>query len=262
MKFTILGLNQQGLIALDLDLVDTHIVRYMIDFHSTGKMKKCEIEGKSFFWVHYQSVIDELPILYMKKQAVKRRLDKIGNCGLVEKHVDKTGQGTYTYFRFIESVLTRLLSSGNGGTNNGGGCLERRLPVAPKGNPKTLLLKETKKEPCLIFNPTCEKESDFDFKEHLFNLFWKAGLRKDGKKKAASAFNKLIRGKSEKSATEFTNMLIADIKRRIPLNAIGFDRLLPATYLNGERWEDESNIADGNGATGSGLSQKFLNGDW
>ena len=34
-------------------------------------------------------------------------------------------------------------------------------------------------------------------------------------------------------------MLIIDIKKRLASNQLGFKEMHPATYLNGERWEDE-----------------------
>ncbi|EKS5614906.1 replication protein [Salmonella enterica] len=89
----------------------------------------------------------------------------------------------------------------------------------------------------------CEKssgrheETDKAFEE----IFWCAGMRKAGKKNAASAFRtqfrewrKITRG----TASEFATMLAEDIARRNG-KQFGFDRLLPSSYLNGQRWNDE-----------------------
>lgn len=89
----------------------------------------------------------------------------------------------------------------------------------------------------------CEKssgrheETDKAFEE----IFWCAGMRKAGKKNAASAFRtqfrewrKITRG----TASEFATMLAEDIACRNG-KQFGFDKLLPSSYLNGQRWNDE-----------------------
>ncbi|EBP9689679.1 replication protein [Salmonella enterica] len=89
----------------------------------------------------------------------------------------------------------------------------------------------------------CEKssgrheETDKAFEE----IFWCAGMRKAGKKNASSAFRtqfrewrKITRG----TASEFATMLAEDIACRNG-KQFGFDRLLPSSYLNGQRWNDE-----------------------
>lgn len=89
----------------------------------------------------------------------------------------------------------------------------------------------------------CEKssgrheETDKAFEE----IFWCAGMRKAGKKNAASAYRtqfrewrKITRG----TASEFATMLAEDIACRNG-KQFGFDRLLPSSYLNGQRWNDE-----------------------
>ncbi|HBJ6433161.1 replication protein [Salmonella enterica subsp. enterica serovar Veneziana] len=89
----------------------------------------------------------------------------------------------------------------------------------------------------------CEKSSDrHEETDKAFEeMFWCAGMRKAGKKNAASAFRtqfrewrKITRG----TASEFATMLAEDIACRNG-KQFGFDRLLPSSYLNGQRWNDE-----------------------
>ncbi|EDK0166797.1 replication protein [Salmonella enterica] len=89
----------------------------------------------------------------------------------------------------------------------------------------------------------CEKSSDRheDTDKAFEEIFWRAGMRKAGKKNAASAFRtqfrewrKITRG----TASEFATMLAEDIACRNG-KQFGFDRLLPSSYLNGQRWNDE-----------------------
>ncbi|EDJ2376218.1 TPA_asm: replication protein [Salmonella enterica subsp. enterica serovar Mbandaka] len=89
----------------------------------------------------------------------------------------------------------------------------------------------------------CEKssghheETDKAFEE----IFWCAGMRKAGKKNAASAFRTQFREwrkTTRGTASEFATMLAEDIACRNG-KQFGFDRLLPSSYLNGQRWKDE-----------------------
>jgi hypothetical protein len=36
----------------------------------------------------------------------------------------------------------------------------------------------------------------------------------------------------------FTEQLVTDIKKRTEVEQLGFDKMLPTTYLNNERWND------------------------
>ncbi|WP_240780358.1 hypothetical protein [Serratia proteamaculans] len=102
-------------------------------------------------------------------------------------------------------------------------------------------------------------------------IFWGAGLRKDAKVKAKNAFRtkftawkKTTRG----SADEFAQMLADDIRLRVQAKTFGFDKLLPTSYLNGERWNDEQpQVAAQPGTAGArplvqqGANQVFVDYD-
>lgn len=72
-----------------------------------------------------------------------------------------------------------------------------------------------------------------------FDTFWDAGMRKIGKKKAQSLFNKIILKLGYTYAGSFTGNLVRDIQKRLKINQLGFAEMHPTTYLNGERWNDE-----------------------
>lgn len=89
----------------------------------------------------------------------------------------------------------------------------------------------------------CEKSSDrHEETDKAFEeIFWCAGMRKAGKKNAASAFRTQFREwrkTTRGTASEFATMLAEDIACRNG-KQFGFDRLLPSSYLNGQRWNDE-----------------------
>lgn len=77
-------------------------------------------------------------------------------------------------------------------------------------------------------------ENDF---EKLFDRFWQAGMRKDGKKPSREKFVRLMAKQDDPEA--FTDKLVFDITARLAAGVPGFDRLHPKTYLHQQRWEDE-----------------------
>lgn len=126
MKYTIAGFSQSKMCQYGYDLVDAHIIRFCVDFYNTGQMKTKEINGITYFWMHYDTVVKELPILSLTKRGLADRMAKL--CGTFREndingrvkgknktpifmsHVEKTNNGTYTYFCFIDSALLSLLS--------------------------------------------------------------------------------------------------------------------------------------------------------
>lgn len=98
-----------------IDAADIFILRYLVDFYESGSMVIKEINSKKYFWAHYDSILEELPILHIRKEAVASRFKKYENLGLIEippvQHgIDyyiedgkcKKRWGTYSYFRFTD----------------------------------------------------------------------------------------------------------------------------------------------------------------
>lgn len=82
------------------------------------------------------------------------------------------------------------------------------------------------------------RNSKNDDVETAFSIYWSAGMLKTNKKKALSSFASYVKA-NKLCPTEFANMLAKDVKARLSANQMGFDRMHPTTYLNGERWEDQ-----------------------
>ena len=116
MKFSVLGFNQQKclqlvatkevkdkngkrIVELRLDVTDLLILRSIADFMNRSKIRKVIIEDKMYCWVKYSTIMEDLPILSIKQQALTDRLDKMVILGLLEKQVERTQLGTFSYFR-------------------------------------------------------------------------------------------------------------------------------------------------------------------
>lgn len=105
-------------------------------------------------------------------------------------------------------------------------------------------VKESRTEESKIDNIKVNKNID-----DSFNLFWDAGLVKTGKKKAEQVFKSKYKQAAHPNL--FADMLIKDIKTRLSSGQFGFDKIHPATYLNGERWNDELPATNSNQITAS-----------
>lgn len=106
---------------MECDAVDAVILRFIIDFFNSGSMRIIvEDDGNSvYFWVHYDTILREVPIIGIKKQALRDRMDRFVTEGLMEKKVVKDKTGTYTYFRFIKEVYETLIRSAESSTGSG-----------------------------------------------------------------------------------------------------------------------------------------------
>ena len=110
MKYTIEGFNQQEMFDMGLDCTDAIILRFIVDFYNTGKMTKVSNEGKEYFWLSYQNVIEQIPLIRIKsKIALARRIKKYSKCGLMESYTHKGG-GTFSCFRFTD-MYEKLIGS-------------------------------------------------------------------------------------------------------------------------------------------------------
>lgn len=109
MKYTILGFSQAKLIELKLDIDDALILRYFIDFKDSGNMSKEIFDNDMFYWVSYDFLKKDLPILDISKDMVYRKFKKLVNSGIL-KHKTKRVGGTFSFYALSEKY-SQLISS-------------------------------------------------------------------------------------------------------------------------------------------------------
>lgn len=118
-----------------------------------------------------------------------------------------------------------------------------------QGDTKDIIPKKERKDKNTMpeqVQAECEKTPSESAKlnpvdEAFESTFWCAGMVKTGKKAAKSAFATQFREwrkQSGGSPIQFAQFLADDIACRKG-KQFGFEKLHPATYLNGKRWEDE-----------------------
>lgn len=113
MKYTIHGFSQQEAVKfkktvfdknnkekdIKIDCTDLLILRWFVDFYP--KMMKVEIDGVQYAWLQYQKILQDLPLLDIKKQALFDRLQKLCEFKILNHKTVKVN-GTFSYYGFGE----------------------------------------------------------------------------------------------------------------------------------------------------------------
>ena len=121
MKYSILGFNQQAVLSitkdviveqsneeytktktLKLDCIDLLILQDVADFMNRRKIIKYTVDDKIYFSIQYSAIIEDLPILGIKQQALSDRLSKLVELEMLEKVVIKNQAGSFVAFRLGE----------------------------------------------------------------------------------------------------------------------------------------------------------------
>lgn len=193
MRYTIIGFNQEMVISYErttyengkekvikLDVIDLLILQELADFMNRKSIIKHTIDDKIFFSIKYDAIIEDLPILGMKKQALRDRIDKLCFLGLVEKKVVKNESGSWAAFRVSENYECLLYSQ------EGGGVYQTTHPCVSNYTPNnyTTITNINKKE---IDKSISQKTTQND----LFEQCWIAYKRKGSKKKALAQWEKM-----------------------------------------------------------------------
>lgn len=195
-------------------------------------------------WPSYQHVADQCEV---SRTTVKSHIRALEEMGLLKREFRRKGelnQSNVFYLTLDNAQQIQPESGGAGAARGGAGAaLGGGAGAAPRTYHSFEPVNEPKNTMSESVRTECEKtpdrheETDKAFEE----IFWCAGMRKAGKKNAASAFRTQFREwrkTTRGTASEFATMLAEDIACRNG-KQFGFDRLLPSSYLNGQRWNDE-----------------------
>ncbi len=101
MKFNI-NINQKAIVdnKFDLDLADAAILDFLESWVYAGNIHKKLFYDKPYYWLDYQYLISEMPMLGIKsKDGIYRRLKKMCDMGLLIAHQDNQVIGK-PYFAF------------------------------------------------------------------------------------------------------------------------------------------------------------------
>ncbi|EJC1904001.1 helix-turn-helix domain-containing protein [Escherichia coli] len=188
-------------------------------------------------WPSYQHVADQCEV---SRSTVKSHIRALEEMGLLKREFRRKGElnQSNVFYLTLDNAQQIQPESGGAGADLGGGAgaaPRTYHSFEPVNEPKNIMFEHVRTE--CEKTPDRHEETDKAFEE----IFWCAGMRKAGKKNAASAFRTQFREwrkTTRGTASEFATMLAEDIACRNG-KQFGFDRLLPSSYLNGQRWNDE-----------------------
>lgn len=172
MKYTIFGFSQEQVLNLydehqSIDERDLMILRWIMDFYFGG-MEKLVIDGVEYGWVSYSYVCDELPIMHLNPEAVRRRLKKLVKFGLLyHQKVKNSEVGTRAYYRPTEQAVQ--LQSDTGITSKyDGGTTSKSYPVPLQSSNKDSSISDPS-----IINPSikCDKTSRKSETRHKYGEY-------------------------------------------------------------------------------------------
>lgn len=107
-KYTILGFQQDKLLEFDFDIVDAMILRYFVDFKDTDDMVMIIYEKTPYYWVLYEKLIENIPIIGItSKDALRRRFKKMVDAKVLKHYTLKSG-GVFSYYALGENYKCLL----------------------------------------------------------------------------------------------------------------------------------------------------------
>lgn len=261
MKYSIMGFDQKTLLDINeqghkIDVNDLLILRWLVDFSHTDKMAKLSIGSNTYYWVSYQAVLNDLPLLQIGRRMLAVRLKKMVDAGILTSYLQKSG-GTFTMYGFGKRFQS-LISSDNKEEQDSGnklswgdnkftsGCqnidsmgdneLTTGVPIDLHPKDSSTKNYSTRNESNNTDSFAKPKRNHAEYSE-LFERFWKAYPKKVAKGTAAKAFKK---AKVDESLLQDILKALEWQRETKQWKAEGGQYIPnPATYLNGRRWEDE-----------------------
>lgn len=107
MKFTI-KINQKSIIQnkLDVDVIDAVLLDFLKEFSRSESIVSIEDNGSKFYWFSHDKILDELPILGLKKDSVFRRLKKLCEKGfLIQSPKSQAlGRSFYSFTKLVDLI--------------------------------------------------------------------------------------------------------------------------------------------------------------
>ena len=106
-----ISINQKAFSKFkNVDLIDATIFEYIYKFAISNNAEKQLIDNKLFFWVSYQKIIDDNPLIKISdKDTIARRVKKLLNYGLLEKFTDRKNNNK-TYFNITQFAYEFLIN--------------------------------------------------------------------------------------------------------------------------------------------------------
>lgn len=103
-------INQKAIVdnGLSIDIVDAAVFDFIKDFSHSDKCVKMQIDGKTYFWITNQTIIDNLPLLQITTaRGLRKRIDNLINAGLLVRNENsqELNKTLYTFGSKYDSYI-------------------------------------------------------------------------------------------------------------------------------------------------------------
>lgn len=106
MKYSILGFNQEEVVKLDeVDIVDLLLLDYIYNaIASPTMLHKMDENNQPYVWLYHEKILQDLPILNIGEEALKKHIAKLKRVGLVKSLQDFTSgrKGSRSFYTITE----------------------------------------------------------------------------------------------------------------------------------------------------------------
>lgn len=237
MKFTFMGFSQAKALELGLDDKDLAILRYFIDFKDSGAMAIKIINDKPYYWLKYESLLNELPILGIRsKIALRRRLKTLVDSGVLDFELVKEG-GTFSFYGVGEKYKELIASDTQKETT------EKLNPLTEKFNPLNSKVKPPLTEK---FNQKINLLKDPSIKDIYSRVIEYLNLKANTKYKfTTKKTQSLIKARLDEGFTEEDFKKVIDKKVNGWINDSVMNKYLRPETLFGTKFEAYLNEKDG-----------------
>lgn len=107
MEYKVLEYSQQKAVILGLDINDLLILDCLQDVIKQKALPEKEINGNVYYWLNYNYILDELPILRITKPTLMKKYKKFVKLNILDfLFIEKNGE--FTYFRVNETAVKHI----------------------------------------------------------------------------------------------------------------------------------------------------------
>ena len=108
MRYSIMNFSQSELLKYDLDLTDVLLLDYIQKALSQPSMTKIVKNNQPYVWLYHSKILEDLPILKIKQEALKKRLANLVKKRLIQSEIvyDANGRGTKAFYTITTKFET------------------------------------------------------------------------------------------------------------------------------------------------------------
>lgn len=102
MRYTVLGFNQELLIKYDLNMNEVLLLDYIYNAVASPTMMHKIENNVSYVWLNHKKILEDLPILNIGEDRLKRLLQHLIEVHLIQSVRDVVGRGSKSYYCITE----------------------------------------------------------------------------------------------------------------------------------------------------------------